>query len=56
MLSHTKVKAHECDNCKKMFYQRSYLVDHFRIHLGEKSYCCALGENDTQLVLNVEGI
>ena len=41
MLTHSKVKVHECDICKKKFTQKSHLVDHFRIHLGEKPYGCA---------------
>ena len=41
MLTHTKVKDHECDICKKKFSRRSILVEHFRIHLGEKPYGCA---------------
>ena len=41
MLTHTKVKAHECDICKKKFYHKGHLVKHFRIHLGEKPYGCA---------------
>ena len=41
MLTHTKVKPHECDICKKKFSQKSNLVQHFRIHLGEKPYGCA---------------
>ena len=41
MLTHTKVKAHECDICKKKFLLKSHLVQHFRIHLGEKPYGCA---------------
>ena len=38
MLTHTQVKAHECDICKKKFSDKSSLVQHFRIHLGEKPY------------------
>ena len=41
MLTHTKVKAHECDICKKKFTLKSHLVKHFRVHLGEKPYGCA---------------
>ena len=41
ILTHTKVKAHECDICKKMFTKKGDLVEHFRIHLGEKPYGCA---------------
>ena len=41
MLTHTKVKLHECDICKKTFSQKNNLVQHFRIHLGEKPYGCA---------------
>ena len=35
------VKEHECYICKKKFLRRNSLVDHFRIHLGEKPYGCA---------------
>ena len=38
---HTIVKAHDCDICKKKFTQKGHLVEHFRIHLGEKPYGCA---------------
>ena len=41
MLTHTKVKAHECDICKKKFSMKTSLTKHFRIHLGEKPYGCA---------------
>ena len=41
MLTQTKVKAHECDICKKTFSLKDHLVQHFRIHLGEKPYGCA---------------
>ena len=41
MLTHTKVKAHECDICKKKFARKESLVKHFRIHLGEKPFGCA---------------
>ena len=41
MFTHTKVKAHECDICKKKFSLRNNLVKHFRIHLGEKPYGCS---------------
>ena len=40
MLSHTKIKAHKCDICKKKFSHKSNYVRHFRIHLGEKPYGC----------------
>ena len=38
MLTRTKLKAHECDICKKKFSMKGSLVQHFRIHLGEKPY------------------
>ena len=41
MLTHTKVKAHECDICKKKFSEKDHLVQHFRLHLGEKPFGCA---------------
>ena len=41
MLIHNKVKSYECDICKKKFSHKSSLLDHFRIHLGEKPYGCA---------------
>ena len=41
MLTHTKVKAHECDICKKRFSQKNHLIEHFRIHLGEKPCGCS---------------
>ena len=35
MLTHTKVKAHECDICMKKFSRKDSLDFHFRIvHLG----------------------
>ena len=40
-MTHTKIKVHECDICKKKFSHKSDLVDHFRINLGEKPYGCA---------------
>ena len=41
MLTHTKLKAHECAICMKKFSLREDLVKHFRIHLGEQPYNCA---------------
>ena len=41
MLTHTKVKAYECDICKKKFSQKSSLITHVRIHLGEMPYGCS---------------
>ena len=41
ILTHTKVKAHKCDICEKKFTQKSSLVRHFRIHLGEQPYGCS---------------
>ena len=41
MLTHTKVKAYKCDICMKKFSLKGGLVEHFRIHLGEKPYGCA---------------
>ena len=38
---HTKVKVYKCDICTKKFSLKGGLVDHFRIHLGEKPYGCA---------------
>ena len=40
MLTHTKVKHHECDICKQKLTRKENLVTHFRIHLGEKLYGC----------------
>ena len=40
-MTHTKVKAHEYEICKKKFSLKTNLVKHFRIHLGEKPYGCA---------------
>ena len=40
-LTHTKIKVHECDICKKKFSTKGSLVRHFRVHLGEKPYGCA---------------
>ena len=44
-MTHTKVKDHECDICKKKFSLKCHLVAHFRIHLGEKPYGCAKCKN-----------
>ena len=41
MLTHTRVKAHERDICKKKFSLRGDLVKHFRIHSEEESYGCS---------------
>ena len=41
MLTHTKLNVNECDICKKKNSNKSDLVRHFRIHLGEKPYGCA---------------
>ena len=41
MLTHTKVKAHECIVCYKKFAHKCNLIEHFRIHLGEKPFGCA---------------
>ena len=41
ILTHNKVKDHECDICKKKFNRKDHFVTHFRIHLGEKPYGCA---------------
>ena len=41
MLTHTKVKDHECDICYKKFSIKSSLVTHFRIHFGEQPLGCA---------------
>ena len=41
MLTHTKIKAHEFDICKKKFSEKGSLIRHFRIHLGEQPFGCA---------------
>ena len=41
MLTHTKLRPHECDFCKKTFAREFDLITHFRIHLGEQPYGCA---------------
>ena len=41
MLIQTKLKAHECGICKKKFSLKDYLVNYFRIHLGEIPCGCA---------------
>ena len=41
MLTHTKVKYHECDICKKTFSLKGNLVKQFRIHLREKPHGCS---------------
>ena len=41
MLTHTKIKPHECDICKNKFARKFILVQHFRIHLIEKPYGCS---------------
>ena len=51
MLTHTKVKAHECGICKKKFSDKSRLVTHFRIHLGENLTVVQNVESGIQIVL-----
>ena len=41
MITHTKIKAHECDISKQKFTQKSHLVVHFMIYLGEEPCGCA---------------
>ena len=41
MLTHNRVKAHECYICKKKFSMKGSLVTHFQTNLGEKPYGCA---------------
>ena len=41
MLTHTKVKSHECIICYNKFSQKGDMISHFRIHLEEKPFGCA---------------
>ena len=41
LLTHTNVKDHVCIICCKKFSLKGHLIEHFRIHLGEKPYGCA---------------
>ena len=41
MLVHIEIKEHQREVCKKNFTQKIDLINHFRIHLGEKPYGCS---------------